>query len=191
MALLSIKKRKEFFKALGLGEYNKENITKFQKRYFFRKRDIDGIYGKDTDTLLRHVYNVLMYSENFAPSEFKCDCGGRYCTGYPDRMRAKMVKLAQEIRTFYGRPMIVTSGLRCRKRNNELSGSSSESKHLKGSAVDYYIAGRTDTLTARRLTIHTIKHFKNHGYSYGNGVDSDGKNRYAPYMGNAIHTQIK
>ena len=81
MALLSLKKRKEFFKALNLGEYNREYILKLQRKYFIRQKDIDGIYGRDTDILLRHVYNVLMYSENFTPDEFRCECGGKYCSG--------------------------------------------------------------------------------------------------------------
>lgn len=191
MALLSVKKRKEFFKELKLGEYNRENIMKFQCKYFIRKKDVDGIYGRNTDILLRHVYNVLMYSENFTPEEFRCECGGKYCTGYPDRMRAKTIKLAQQIRTFYGKPMQITSGLRCKRINNLLSGSVSQSKHLKGKAIDYYIQGRTDSLTARKITINTIKAFPEHEYSYGNGIDSNGNHRSAVYMGNAIHTQIK
>ena len=58
MALLAESTRKKYFKELGLGEYNKSNIKKLQKKYFSRQSDIDGIYGTDTDNLLRHVYNV-------------------------------------------------------------------------------------------------------------------------------------
>lgn len=191
MALLSVKKRKKFFKALKLGEYNKENIRKFQQKYFVRSSDIDGIFGKNTDTLLRHVYNVLMYSENFTPDEFVCECGGKYCTGYPDRMRAKTVKLAQQIRTFYGKPMIITSGLRCRTYNNKLTGSIPLSKHRFGKAFDWQISGVTGTLTKRKKTINTIKAFPEHYYSYGNGIDSEGKHPDSPYMGFSIHTEIK
>lgn len=191
MALLSLKKRKEFFKALNLGEYNRENILKLQRKYFIRHKDIDGVYGKNTDILLRHVYNVLMYSDNFTPDEFRCECCGKYCTGYPDRMRARTIKLAQQIRTFYAKPMYITSGLRCRKINNMLAGSASQSKHLKGMAIDYYIQGRTDSLTARKITINTVKTFPEHEYSYGNGIDSNGNHPSAVYMGNAIHSQIK
>lgn len=189
MALLSVKKRKEFFKEIGLGEYNKTNILKLQKRYFPDSKEHDGIYGAKTDILLRHVFNVLMYSQNFDPQEFICGCGGKYCTGYPDRMRANMVTLAQQIRSFYGKPMIITSGLRCKKYNS-LVGGTKTSKHLKGSAIDYYIKSRTDSLAARNVTINTIKHFENHSYSYGNGIDSNGKHPSSPNMGNAIHTNI-
>lgn len=191
MALLSIGKRKKFFSEIGLGEYNKGNILKLQKKYFIRKKDIDGIYGKDTDALLRHIVNVHNACKNFTPEEFKCDCGGEYCTGYPTRMREKTLKFAQSIRDKYGKPMIITSGLRCKGRNSELSGSVKESKHMSGMAFDWYMSGITDTLTARKLTINTIKKMKNHDYSYGNGIDSLGYNRSASYMGNALHTQTK
>ena len=33
MALLTTTKRKEYFKYLGLGDYNKENVKKFEKKY--------------------------------------------------------------------------------------------------------------------------------------------------------------
>ena len=39
MALLSEAKRKEYFRALGLGDYNKANIKALQKKYFTRKGD--------------------------------------------------------------------------------------------------------------------------------------------------------
>ena len=55
MALLTVDKRKEYFKDLGLGEYSKENVLKLQKKYFTREKDRDGKYGSDTDNLLRHI----------------------------------------------------------------------------------------------------------------------------------------
>ena len=192
MSLLSITKRKNFFKVLKLGEYNKTNILKLQRKYFDDEKEHDGIYGKNTDILLRHIYNVKMYSTNFEPEEFKCGCGGRFCNGYPDRMRAKMIKLAQRIRSYFGRPMVITSGLRCKKYNRELSGRGSieKSKHIRGSAIDYYIATKTDSLLARKKTIEIIKNFENHHFSYGDGIDSNGSYRSANFMGNAIHTEI-
>lgn len=189
MALLSEKKRKVYFKALGLGEYNATNIKKLQKQYFTRKGDIDGIYGVNTDNLLRHVYNVNTYTKNFKPQEFKCECGGRYCTGYPTYMKDFQLINLQAIRTHYGRPMTVTSGMRCKGYNRSIGGSISNSLHLKGQATDFYMAGVTDTLANRRRTIKWLKKLKRHHYSYGNGCSSvAGRNPYAPYMGNALHT---
>ena len=191
MALISIEKRKKFFKALGLGEYNKANILKFQKKYFVRKQDWDGIYGNDTERLLKHVYNVTFHSKNFVPEEFKCECGGKYCTGYPDYMKYKQMELLQEIRDHYKRPLIVTCGLRCKRYNAMLNGSTANSKHMTGKATDYYMKGVTDTLANRKKTIKYLKKLKNHNYTYGNGINSFGSYINAPYMGNALHTDSK
>lgn len=191
MALLTEEKRKEYFKELNLGEYNKANIKKFQKKYMLRKSDWDGIYGPNTDNLLRHVYNVTVCTKNFKPEEFRCECGGRYCSGYPTWMKANQLRHIQAIRNHWGRPMIVTSGMRCRKYNSVIGGSIVNSKHLVGSATDFYIKGVSDTLAHRKDSIEWIKMLPNHTYTYGDGINSLGKYIFAPYMGNALHTDTK
>ena len=189
--LLSKKKRIEYFHYLGLGEYNKENIIKFQKIAFPNdKTEWDGKYGVRTDAALRHYYNVKKYCKNFEPEEFRCGCGGRYCTGYPTFMRAKELKHMQAIRDIYG-PVHITSGLRCRTFNTQLSGSSQSSKHMTGKAADFYISGKTDTLIGRRTVINKIRELPNHNWSYCDGYNSNGGRPYAPNMGNAIHTEVK
>lgn len=188
MALLSVDKRKSYFKYLGLGEYNEANIKKFQKMAFIRKSDIDGVYGTNTDRALRHFRNVKKYAPNFKPEEFKCECGGRYCTGYPSWMKKVELENLQAIRNHYKKPMIVTCGLRCRPYNNSLAGSISNSKHLSGYATDFYMSGVTDTLANRKAAIRWIKTLPNHGYTYGNGYNSNGVAIRAAYMGNALHT---
>lgn len=191
MALLTTATRKRYFKELGLGEYNKANILKLQKKYMLRKTDWDGLYGKDTDTLLRHVYNVTKYSKNFAPQEFVCECGGKYCSGYPDSIKRIQVEHLQAIRSYYGRPMTITSGLRCKGYNSAIGGSISNSLHLKGYATDFYMRGVTDTLANRKSAVQTIRRLKRHHYTYGNGINSIGGSVYAPYMGNALHTDTQ
>lgn len=188
MALLSIGKRKKYFADLGLGEYNNLNVRKFQAKYFIRSKDIDGIYGKDTDALLRHVY-ICSMSKYFAPFEFKCECGGKYCTGYPTYINERTLKFMDQIRIHYNKPVYVTSGLRCRTFNSKINGASSTSKHVSGKAVDYYINGVTNTLSGRINHIKLIKKMKNHDYSYCNGFDSLNNKPIAPNMGNAVHTQ--
>lgn len=187
MALLTLEERKARFKFLGLGEYNEANIKKLQKKYL-RARDVDGIYGTDTDRLLRHVYNVKKVTKNFEPEEFKCECGGRYCTGYPSYMKQVELKNLQSIRAHFGKPMKVTCGLRCRPYNNSLPGSIPNSKHLTGYACDFYMNGVTDTLANRKSAIAWIKKLPNHNYTYGNGINSYGFGLAASYMGNALHT---
>lgn len=187
MALLSVDKRKEYFKKLGLGEYNEANIKKLQKKYL-RAKDIDGKYGIDTDRLLRHVYNCSTVKD-FKPEEFKCECGGRYCTGYPSYMKRVELNNLQSIRDHYGKPITVTCGLRCKPYNNSLRGSIPNSKHLTGYAADIYIPGVTDKLSGRKAAINWIRKLPNHNYTYGNGYNSNGVNGLsAGYMGNCIHT---
>lgn len=186
MALLTEEQRKKRFEYLGLGEYNETNIRKFQKKYL-RKQDVDGEWGIDSDNALRHVYNVKRYTKSFAPEEFKCDCGGRYCTGYPTYMKkAELINL-QKIRDHYKKPMKVTQGVRCTGRNRELRGSVVNSGHLKGYACDFYMGGVTDTLANRKAAIKWMKKLDNTEYIYGNGINSNGYAVNAPYMGNAMH----
>lgn len=185
MALLTVEQRKTRFKFLGLGEYNAENIKKLQKKYLPAK-EVDGVYGTHTDNVLRHVYNVKKYTKNFSPEEFKCDCG--HCTGYPSFMKKVELENLQSIRTHYGKPMTVTSGLRCSYSNGASTGSIQNSKHLTGYACDFYMPGVTDTLANRKASIKWIKKLPNHNYTYGNGINSNGYSVSAPYMGNALHT---
>ena len=190
MALLKVSIRKKWMKYVGY-EYTKAGILKMQKDYMLRKSDWDGSYGPNTDRLLRHLHHVKMYAPNFKPEEFRCGCGGKFCSGYPTRMKVKELKHIQAIRDHYGKPMTITSGLRCRKYNATLGGSSPTSRHLHGYAVDFYIPGVTDSLAARKRAIKYIKKLKNHHYTYGNGINSAGDAVNAPNMGNAMHTDTK
>lgn len=191
MALLTKTERKQYFKELGLGTYNKANILAFQKKYMVRKSDWDGIYGTNTDNTLRTVYNVKKYTKNFKPEEFRCDCGGRYCCGYPSYMKPHELQNIQAIRTHFNRPITVTCGLRCKPYNSRLNGSISTSRHLTGQAIDFYQKGVTDTLANRKMAIKWIKKLPYHNYTYGNGINSNGYRIRAPYMGNALHTDTK
>ena len=57
MALLTVEQRKTRFEFLGLGEYNKENIKKFQKKYAEQLSEavvlhMDDVKEKDGITFL-------------------------------------------------------------------------------------------------------------------------------------------
>lgn len=185
--LLTTTKRKKYFKALDLGEYNKENIKKLQKKYL-RAKDVDGVYGTDTDNLLRHIYNVKTYTKNFDPEEFRCECGGRFCTGYPTYMRKDALVVLQNVRTKLGAPVTVTSGLRCDEYNASLSGSYDVSYHELGKAVDF-CSVKTNTHIKR---VDLIKWLKSRTkYAYCNNYDTLGWKRPASFMGNAIHFEVK
>lgn len=191
MVTLSDKKRQEIFIFLGLGEVTPENIKRFQKMAFNNKKEHDGIAGRKTDTALLHWYNVKKYTKNFTPQEFKCECGERYCSGYPDYMKVETLQNIQAIRDHWGRPVTITCGLRCPTYNSKLGGSIQNSKHLSGRAVDFYQKGVTDILANRKKSIKWIKVLPNHTYTYGDGINSYGNRISAPYMGNALHTDVK
>lgn len=190
MALLSMEERKALFKELGL-EYNKATIRAFQKKYMLRKSDYDGIYGRNTENTLLTVVNTLRYTKNFKPEEFRCECGGKYCCGFPSHMKPEILKNIQAIRNHWNRPVTVTCGMRCKTLNRRTGGSISNSRHLTGQAVDFYQAGVTDTLANRKKAIKRIKKLPNHNYTYGNGINSNGYAVRAPYMGNALHVDVK
>lgn len=79
--------------------------------------------------------------EFFNRSEFKCTCGGRGCNGYPAEPRERLIRNAEAARKHFGKPAIVSSGVRCQLRNSELPGSASNSLHLSGRAMDFGILG--------------------------------------------------
>ena len=194
MALLTLNQRKAIFKYLGLGEYNKTNIKAFQKKYMLRKSDVDGIWGINSDNTLRTVYFTKRYTKNFKPEEFRCECGGKYCCGYPSYMKPAQLIHIQKIRDHYGKPIEITSGLRCKTWNSKCGGSIQNSLHMQGLALDFYQEGVTDVLANRKRSIKWIAKQPNHHYSYGNGIYRlTTKKTYsgsisAPYMGNALHT---
>lgn len=78
--------------------------------------------------------------EFFTEDEFKCKCGGRYCNGYPARMREEVVRICDAARRHFGRPGHIISGLRCQIHNaNE--GGVANSQHMYGEACDLMIEG--------------------------------------------------
>lgn len=191
MALLTVAERKAIFKELGL-TYNKATITALQKKYMLRGSDIDGVYGPDTDNMLRTVYNTFKYTKNFDPKEFRCGCGGRYCCGFPNYMKPHELMSIQAIRDHWKRPVKVTCGLRDATYNRKLNGSVRSSKHLTGQAIDFYQSGVTDTLANRKMAIRWMKsNLPYLNYAYGNGINSNGYKVRAPYMGSALHVDTK
>ena len=122
-------------------------IKSFQKK---KGLAVDGIAGANTIKALGGSatsssssssslinWNSVKY---FKKSEFKCQCGGKYCSGYPAEMSPKLIDILEELRKYFGKPITITSGLRCKKHNAEVGGVSN-SQHQYGKAADIYIAG--------------------------------------------------
>lgn len=190
--MLSVKERQEYLKALGFydgnidgiaGEKTKAAYKALQKAYFTRKSDIDGKYGTNTDILLQNAYNVKKYCKNFNLTEFKCGCGGKYCTGYPAVLSVQLLKNLQSVRSKYGSTTI-TSGMRCKTHNSKLSGSASTSRHLSGKALDIKNS-KTATEAGRKEIMSYVKALTGHRYTYCN----IGGNY--PNMGTAVHFDVK
>lgn len=105
-------------KQLGVtpdGVAGTETITAFNNK-------VDSLYGKS--------WNAI---KHFKESEFTCKCGCGL-----NNIQLEVVKIADEVREHFGSPAIVTSGTRCEKHNKEVGGVSN-SRHLKGKAIDMYV----------------------------------------------------
>ena len=122
-------------------------IKAFQKK---KGLTVDGIAGANTIKALGGSsasssssssslinWNSVKY---FKKSEFKCQCGGKYCNGYPADISPKLIDILEKLRAYFGKPITITSGLRCKKHNAEVGGVSN-SQHQYGKAADIYIPG--------------------------------------------------
>lgn len=178
--LLRTSTRKKYFDYLGLGEYNEENILALQKRYFQNKIDHDGKYGYNTDTLLYNLYVVARYAPHFELGEFRCHCGGKYCTGYHTRLSIQLLKNLEKVRAKFGGPVYISSPLRCPKWNRLQSGSATNSRHTQGKAVDIY--GPLTSTAAKRAKIKAYWYtLTGSNYCYYGTAN----------MGSSVHCDVK
>lgn len=189
--MLNVKNRQTYLKYLGLydgkvdgieGAKTKTAYKDLQDKYFTRKDDKDGKYGKNTDKLLRNAYNVAVLCKNFKLEEFKCGCGGKYCTGYPSILDHQLLENVQKVRNQFG-ATIITSGLRCSTHNSKVGGTWT-SRHKSGKAVDVKGA-YTKTESGRKILMQYWKGLPGQRYTYCN-IGGDYSN-----MGNAVHIDVK
>ena len=189
--MYTVKTRQSYLKTLGYykgqitGKENKatrEAYKALQKDYFVNEKDIDGIYGPDTEILLLNAYRCkkLKY---FDLEEFKCDCKGKYCTGYPAKLNNYLLKDLDSVREKFG-PTTITSGLRCAKQNKAVGGIAN-SKHLTGKAADGH-----NKHTFSKSDRSEVKSFwmklPNASYTYSEDDRPEFKN-----MKNTIHFDVK
>jgi len=74
------------------------------------------------------------HTPHFAPSEMACRCCGVV------RMLAMVMDFLENARSVIDKPLVISSGYRCPKHNNEIGGAM-RSAHLLGAAVDVRISG--------------------------------------------------
>ncbi|AFA48445.1 YcbK family protein [Acetobacterium woodii] len=67
--------------------------------------------------------------------DFRCDCQGRYCDGFPAGINPTLVDKIDELEKILKKKVQIISGVRCEKRNAEADGSN-HSFHLLGRAAD-------------------------------------------------------
>lgn len=77
----------------------------------------------------------------FTREEFRCKCGGKYCSGFPDEPEENLVRIADALREQAGVPITVSSGVRCQTYNDTLDGSVKNSRHILGKAMDFCVRG--------------------------------------------------
>jgi hypothetical protein len=143
------------------GSGSQEACRRFQRD---RQITVDGYGGPETDKALRHaVYNDLEKpvleeeaviskpetttgtfwddSEFFDREEFRCQCNGKYCNGFPVEPEEELVRVCNEIRRRLGVPVSIVdsggSGVRC-SRHNAAVGGVGNSNHLYGRAADLH-----------------------------------------------------
>ena len=143
------------------GALSKTATKSFQKDYGLTD---DGVCGADTEKTLKHAvcYGIAKKVESttttnksgfwkeikyFTREEFRCPCGK--CGGFPVEPKEALVRIVDEMRGAFGKAVIIVppdghsggSGVRCQTYNDSLSGSSKNSRHLQGKAVDFKAPG--------------------------------------------------
>jgi hypothetical protein len=202
--LLDIRTRQLYLSELGFykgevdgveGKLTKAAYLKLQKKYFTKskrkKEDQDGLYGKDTDILLRNAYKCRNL-KHFKLSEFKCKCK-KDCTGYPVELNDFLLIYLQDVRKTFNKTMKITSGLRCKKYNSSLEGSSPTSRHLSGRAIDTKVSGYTSLSKRKDIIDHWIENYPKarRGYcdDYSRTKYSKGYTSHSN-MGTSIHLDV-
>lgn len=118
----------------------------------------------------------------FSRAEFRCQCGGKYCNGYPAEPAEETVRMADEIRRRAGVPLNVNSGVRCKRHNAEVGGVSN-SLHTTGQAVDLSGAISPEKLYAIAQEVQAEKIPGRGGLGlYGWGIHED-NGKYSRWTG--------
>ncbi len=140
----------------------------------------DGIWGTQTDAAIREFIfsGQDITPEETAPTgtwwdgirywtreEWCCQCGGRYCNGFPAEPDRTLVELVDDIRHEAGRPGHRSSGLRCEIHNSN-EGGVWNSKHMAGKALDFMIEDMTGQ---QLLALAQADSRTNYAYIIGSG----------------------
>lgn len=104
----------------------------------------DGLVGILAGTVPRlqkaDPYSWWKRIKYFTRDEYMCPCGN--CNGFPAEPEENLVKVHDRIRSIIGKPMVISSGVRCSEHNSAVGGVRN-SLHMRGRAVDFYCPGKT------------------------------------------------
>lgn len=140
------------------GPISQQACREFQDR--FGGIAVDGFVGSETEKALKHAVSFGYLDKDDEPTdpaktgtfwngikywtreEFRCQCGGKYCDGFPAEPAQTLVELLDDVREHFGRPGHRSSGLRC-KTWNAIQGGVGNSYHMIGKAMDFCIEGHS------------------------------------------------
>ena len=109
----------------------------------------------------------------FKEDEFKCKCGKcKLPKGVPSD---ELVDLLCEIREFFGNPIHINSGYRCKEHNAKVGGSL-RSQHTVGSAADFVV----DKVPTTVVYHHILKKYGD--LPLGIAVKNNPNNEYAGFV---------
>lgn len=136
------------------GPKSKEAMAEFQTMFGI---PADGLLTVESSKALRHAVSywydeveepaeadsggIWAKSEFFTREEFRCQCGGKYCNGFPVEPERELLQVCNEIRRRLGVPVTIVdsggSGVRCPQHNAAVGGVAN-SNHLYGKAADLH-----------------------------------------------------
>lgn len=141
------------------GDLSRQATEAFQRAYM---ESVDGVFGPMTEQRILEVIasgeqpqqaedavdkeslttgTFWDDSEFFDREEFRCQCKGKYCNGFPEEPGEELVRVCNEIRRRLGVPVQIVdaggSGVRCPQHNAAVGGVAN-SNHLYGKAADLH-----------------------------------------------------
>ena len=112
-------------------------------------------------------------SKNFSKLEIMCPCSRG-----ANKISSVLIEKLQKVRNIIGRPIVITSGVRCEFYNASLKGASMNSSHIPdehgiGNAVDIACTNSTDRYELVEVAQKFFKRIGISGGSYGGFIHLD------------------
>lgn len=167
--MMTVKQKQNLLQYLGYytgaidGSWGAKSIQATKEFQEDSGLDVDGVFGDKTEEVIVTAVFHGKFADSvtaeestnaggdwwseikyFNRSEFRCKCGK--CGGFPVEPNEKLVKAADKVRIHFGVPVNLSSGVRCKTHNAKVGGVS-DSRHLKGKAMDFVVSGQSAKTT--------------------------------------------